>query len=313
MKSRFAAAVAVMLMLSTALIVLTANEAEAADTEIYQVAGYVVDDQAVGNTALAGVYVTVVDSLGPHYATTDAKGYFAIAVSGTAKLTITLSYSGYTVRSCPCGTTQSDGTILLDLSGITPTAVTVEGVTTYTYTFTSAAGGLQPIIMSSTVGVVVVTVTDRNSTSTSNGISEAEVTLVSATDSAIRYSGITDGSGRYTFSDVRTGYYYLSASSNGYESSSVMTVSVANGYTYLSTTMAQKPTDIYLGLSLGHLLMLIGVLLGVLLIMISWIMYRRGPSHVDTSDLDRSQHEIQKEEEPPEEEEQQFRPGSGSS
>ncbi|MDD2626034.1 MAG: carboxypeptidase regulatory-like domain-containing protein [Candidatus Methanomethylophilus sp.] len=319
MSSRTAAVFAVMLVLFTAVGILATDESAAdnSDTDdpatetVYAVAGYVVEDQAAGNVPMAGVGVIVNDGVNSLSAVTDSDGYFTVTVASTDKVTISFTYTGYTVRSCPHGTLNTaTGTISLDLTGITPILTTADDVTTYTYLFTSEADGLQPVIMSGTDGIVVVTVTEESDNHVKT-VSGASVSLVSATDGAVRYSGTTDSDGKFTFSGVQTGYYYLTSTCNGFYDSSSQTVTVATGSTYFSVSLTEIPVENYLGMSLGHLLMVIGIILGVVLILIVGSLCRRPErtaADMDTSDLELGE----KESEEDETEEEGLRPGSGA-
>jgi len=285
MKSRLYAILLLAIMLGTAFGagLTAAPTADAATTSAYEIAGYVVETDATGNAPMANVGVTITDASKTTYSgATNTAGYFCITVGSLTGLTIEFTHIGYTVRSCPAAITQTANGLSLSVAGITPTTRTEEGVTIYTYMITSdSTSDLSCVVMSSTVGVVVVTVTNG-----AKVLADAQVTLTSATDSGLRYTGTSDSSGRLVFSDVQTGYYYLSATSNGFYDSSTTTVTVEDGYSYFSVDMQQKTVDTYFGMTLSHILMIVGIIFGLIMAIVAWLLYRRGQVALDSSDLE---------------------------
>lgn len=282
MRRQLSAVLLLAVLLSTAFgaSLAAVPAAGAATTSGYEIAGYVVETDATGNAPMSGVGVVITDAAKNTYSgSTDATGYFCITVGSLTGLTVEFVHSGYTVRSCPTAITQTANGLALSVTGITPTARTEEGATIYTYLITSgSASGLSCVVMSSTVGVVVVTVTNGTKV-----LADAQVTLTSATDSGLRYIGTSDGSGRLVFNDVKTGYYYMSATSTGFYDSMTSTVTVEDGYSYFSVDLQQKAVDTYFGMTLSHILMIVGVIFGLVMALVAWLLFRRGRVELDSS------------------------------
>jgi hypothetical protein len=237
------------------------------DQTTYYIEGYVVSTEPEGNIPLAGVVVTVIynNITGTIYSdTTDSNGEFIVEVPYNTDLQIMFTLSGYTLRSCPNITEGTSGYYILDLTNITP----VDNV----YSITSDADGLQPAIMSQSSATVKGTI------SYSGGyVQGATITMVS-TDGSIEYETKTNSKGVFTFEECESGTYKITITCGGFETYGPELITLSEGITEYNATLVSKENQQFFGMDLIHLMMFFGVLFGILISLIVFILvhHRKG-------------------------------------
>lgn len=231
----------------------------------YHIKGYVVECMATGNVPLSGVEVSITEqSAVVSIDKTDETGEFDVIVGSNSDLRIKFSAEGYTLRFCMGVTNVGTEDMLLDLENADYDA------STGTYTITSGPEGLQCAVMMATEGTVVGTVIYSE-----GSVEGATVTLTSKNDPGIKHSGTTDSHGRYSIK-CSTGDYTLKVECKGFESSEPIDVSVSSGTTPVPQTSLKKAElSEYMGLDVAHVLMIVGVILGIMLALLAWHLSRR--------------------------------------
>jgi len=264
------AAVSLMLMISF-ISVLESEDATSAATTNYSIQGYVAD---VYWAPLDGVTVSIMDGQGKlHSSDTDANGFFSVSVPYNVGLSISFSTFGYTIVSCPNTlppTTDGSDYRPLDLSKAAYVA------STGTYTITGSIASEQGAIMNITLGTL-----EGNVTSNSNSVKNCTVTLTPTTDAAAAVldnntlTATTNDQGYYEIKGP-VGNYTLTASSQGFNASDPVPVTISGRPLTVNITMKEYNTPTkYFGMDTAHLLMLIGVIVGIILAVVAWFLSRR--------------------------------------
>lgn len=228
----------------------------------YYIKGYVVSTEPEGNIPLAGVQVDVIyNNTTTVTDTTDSNGEFSIPIQYNTDLQIKFTLSGYTLRSCPNITEGTSGYYILDLTNVTP----VSNV----YNITSTADGLQPAIMSQSSATVKGTI------SYSGGyVQGATITMVS-TDGSIEYETKTNSKGVFTFEECESGTYKITITCGGFETYGPELITLSEGITEYNATLVSKENQQFFGMDLIHLMMFFGVLFGILISLIVFILVHR--------------------------------------
>ncbi|UAL07729.1 MAG: carboxypeptidase-like regulatory domain-containing protein [Candidatus Methanogranum gryphiswaldense] len=262
--------VLVAFVLAISIMVLPTFTAEYSDSATeYYIEGYIVTTQPEGNVALEGVEVTILYNNTSYSDTTDETGKFSISVPSITGLQIEFTLEGYTIRSCPNITAQEGSDYyVLDLSNVTPTG--------NVYQITSDADGLLPAIMYPTSANVTGTI------SYSDGyVNGATVTLVS-TDTSERYEAETNSKGIFLI-ECPTGEYTLTVNCGGFETSK-QTIEVKEGTMSVNITLTIKENQTILGLDLMHFIMVIGVIFGIFISCILFILGHRKKNKITIVD-----------------------------
>ncbi len=275
MHSRLAAILLAALMFVSAAVVFSDSDSSDADDPTYTVEGYI----SLNGSALASKTVVISTStaiLGQ--GTTDASGAYSIEIttSDVNSLFIRVVYEGtagdtdevdYIITNAPDGIepqaiTGDDRTIwAMDLTGFAFDS----GTNTYTVS-ESLSHAIVVTGGKASVGFHVVGKDDKD-------LYAAKINLYDGTK--IVASGTTDYYGICEFSStISYDTYRLVIKCNGYEDhESTLVVNEAQIYPEISLTEKTAPT--FLGMTTYHLLMMIGVTLGLALVVISYILVAR--------------------------------------
>ncbi|MDR1954513.1 MAG: carboxypeptidase-like regulatory domain-containing protein [Candidatus Methanoplasma sp.] len=244
-------------------------------TANYYIEGYVAEGGGTGKIPMKDVTVTITDNLSLTYQnTTDANGFFSIGIGTNTNLMISFKIYGYTIITCPNTSVQS-GTdnLILDLSTARYNSAT------HTYTITSSVDDMQCAIMAASDGIV------RGVVSFDGGpIRNAAVSLI-PTDRAWTLTTHADSRGYYEIT-CPTGTYIVTASSRGFDKSEGISVNVTSSPSTVNVTMEKSELKKYLGLDAAHILMLIGVIVGIMLAAAAWFLSKRmnGPHPLERVD-----------------------------
>jgi len=254
--------VALSMLLLVTLLPIASN---AADTSAnYYVEGYVAD---TGRMPMEGVTVTITDGQDPApNSITDPNGFFSVGVSSIANLTISFTIYGYSVITCPnTSIQQGSDPLLLNLSKAAYNAAT------HTYTITGSVADMQCAIMGASRGVV-----EGYVSSGSDPVKSATVTLspVDRVPGSSSFSANTDSGGYYEVT-CPTGTYTLTVSGQGFDQSDPVTVKVTGNPSTVNVTIVKSELKKYLGLDAAHILMLVGVIVGILMALAAWFLSRR--------------------------------------
>ncbi len=264
---------AAMMFVSTAVVFSDSNSSDAVDPT-YTFVGYVSNEAGAALVSKTVVIDNATTILGQ--GTTDSTGKFSIEVttSDTSNLRIRIVYEGtagqagevnYKIVNAPEGiewmsTPGDDHTVLsLDLSKFTPVGDT--------YTLSSSIGhAIQVANATSTVTIHVVGKDGKE-------LNGAKISLYD--DKKIVASGISDYNGHCELSStINYDTYRLVIKCNGYKDyESSLVVNESQIYPEITLTEKQAPT--FLGMTTYHILMLFGVILGLALVVISYILVAR--------------------------------------
>jgi len=249
--------------------------ADGAAAPSYDITGYAADTK--GDPITDVELEIIVTAGGTNYKAEydSVNGFFKANVGTNTGLSIKFNAHGYTAITCPSGTKQLDGSFSLNLSKAT------YSVSTRTYSITGSIFDGQYVIMRASTGEV-----SGHVSYVSGGVKNATVTLTPTTEGAT-YTATTDNDGNYRLPACATGSYYLTVSRQGFIPFEMADVSVKEGQNVLSTvTMEQSERGGHLGLDTAHLLMLIGVIVGVLIVSAAWLLSKRmnGPNRVEIFD-----------------------------
>jgi len=245
---------------------LASDGADDSSASNYYVQGYVAD---IARMPMEGVTVSVLDGTGPVFQSeTDASGYFIVGVASNASLMISFTVFGYTTVTCPYTTSQPGSDYLsLNLSKVPYAA------STHTYSIADSIADMQCAIMAASDGIVRGQVTFN-----SNPIKDATVTLTPSVDAPFsgggNYTAQTDSRGHYEIT-CPTGTYNLTVSRQGFNQSDVIPVKVTGSPSTANVTMVKSELRKHLGLDNAHILMLVGVVVGIMLAMAAWFFSRR--------------------------------------
>jgi hypothetical protein len=247
-------------------------------TSNYYVTGYVADSD---RNPMEGVTVSISnpDGQGPPFTgNTDTDGFFNIVIPSDKTLvsytglTISFNVYGYTAINCPNTTLPNKDSdyFILNLSKATYSNVTK------TYTLTGSVTDMNCVIMKATTGTVIGQVQVLGE---SRQIKNATVMLTTVadegTDKAI-YSSNTDEHGYYSII-CPTGTYVVTSTCQGFIETNAGTVTVTDSDNPSTKNIAMEKSELtmHFGLDTAHLLMLIGVIVGILVAIAAWFLSRR--------------------------------------
>jgi len=246
------------------ILVMLPAPSDADTTANYYIEGYVAD---TSKKPMEGVTVSVADGQDPAPSCdTDAEGFFSVGVAVNTGLTISFTVYGYSVITCPNTSIQpGTGSLVLNLSKAAYNA------TTHTYTITGSVADMQCVIMATSNGTVNGQVTFG-----ANPVRSATVTLspIEPVPGGRDYSAGTKDNGDYEIT-CPTGTYTLTVSSQGFDQSDPIEVKVTDSPSTVNVTMVKSELKKYLGLDVAHLLMLVGVIVGMLFAVAAWFLSRR--------------------------------------
>ncbi|AGI48518.1 hypothetical protein TALC_01552 [Thermoplasmatales archaeon BRNA1] len=254
---------------------------------------YVMDSET-GLPVPSGTVVSIEDShKNTLSSSTDAKGFVSVGIgSQKGSFTMTVDLNGYTaVPGIDFMTVKSDGSITFALKGTikyqenvasttyeilpgTP-ALNADGSKTYTY----ALAENKPLKMSSSSGTLTIKATMSNGTT---GIVDANVTVINAI-TGVEVTENTNSNGIVVFS-LPSGKYYFVIDVGGfehYDSREDKTlendgyIDVRMGSQTATPIMTEKTSATFFGMNMGHTLMLIGVVIGLILALLSYMLYTR--------------------------------------
>jgi len=261
---RYKVLLAAIILVFSILIIPTLDDGSTYGDEgqtTYYIEGYVVSTEPEGNIPLAGVEVSLIyNNITSTIVTdtTDSNGKFSIPIQYNTDLQIKFTLSGYTLRSCPNITEGTSEYYILDLTNVTP----IDNA----YTITSTATGFQPAIMSQSSATVKGTV------SYSGGyVQGATITMVS-TDGSNSYETKTNSKGIFTFEECESGTYKITITCGGFETYGPELITLSEGITEYNATLVSKENQQFFGMDLIHLMMFFGVLFGILISLIVFIL-----------------------------------------
>lgn len=264
---RYKVLLAAIILVFSILIIPTLDDGSTYGDEgqtTYYIEGYIVSTEPEGNIPLAGVEVSLIyNNITSTIVTdtTDSNGKFSIPIQYNTDLQIKFTLSGYTLRSCPNITEGTSEYYILDLTNVTP----IDNA----YTITSTADGLQPAIMSQSSATVKGTI------SYSGGyVQGATITMVS-TDRSIEYETKTNSKGVFTFEECESGTYKITITCGGFETYGPELITLSEGITEYNATLVSKENQQFFGMDLIHLMMFFGVLFGILISLIVFILVHR--------------------------------------
>ena len=233
----------------------------------YYIEGYVAD---TGRIPIEGVTVSVMDNQGlVSKSETDADGFFSVGVPSNNGLMISFSIYGYSIISCP-NTPINKGS---DYHALNLSKASYNNQTR-TYTITGSVSEMLCAIMGTyngTIGGYVLF-----------GTSPIKNATVALSPSAISPAV---GGGSYTVQTNNKGYYEINCpigtytmtvSSQGFNKSGAVIVDVKDTpQTVPAVLMEKSNLKKYLGLDAAHLLMLVGVIVGIVMAVAAWFLSRR--------------------------------------
>ncbi len=260
---------AAMMFISAAVVFSSSDDSDAEDPETITIEGYVASENG---TALASKDVFIEDPLSStKKGTTDSNGKFSITMdkpTDVSNLRIYIVYEGnynYKIISAPqgielLGMPEDDHTKLsLDL-----TKFPLSGST-----YTLADNLLHAIQVANATSAITVHVVGKNS----KELYGAKISLYDG--QKLMASGTTDYDGICELtSSIIYDTYRLVIKCNGYDDyDSELVVNYPEVLPEITLTEKQAPT--FLGLTTYHVLMLFGVILGLALVVISYILVAR--------------------------------------
>lgn len=260
----------------------------------YFLAGYVVEDDYSDTSRMWEVDVTV-SAGGKEYKTqTDMDGYFEVGLSAVSGITINFERREYEVRhaNSPYGALSpvkdSEGhTYAVDVGKIPVVTKTDSRGVKHAYRFVTddlttgiPVDSAYLVVMHMTVARVVVNVSYDN-----DAVSGAHVILRSVSGESTQ-TGTTDSDGVCVITSVPLGQYYLRIECDGFKTLSSITLDV-KGPLEESYQMEKRPVEKIFGMTVGHMLMVIAVAVGLVAAFIGHYFYRNlQRTKIDESDLD---------------------------
>ena len=254
-------------------IPMSMTDASISATTNYYVEGYVVEANSSDNIPLEGVIVTIMYPDGKLSSDeSDSNGFFSVSVTTTIGLTISFTAYGLRMIACPHTTPIEDSdnyTLDLTIGNYNTETYHDYNSSTHTYTITGTADSTKAAFLIATIASLNGKVTYNDE----QAVSGAKVKIVS-TSTNKPYEGTTDESGQFKIK-CPTGWYAVTVYCNGFDDSSTVTVNVTNDSTSILIPMYKSAVSQYFGFDLAHLLMLIGVCLGLILATTAWLISRR--------------------------------------
>ncbi len=256
------------LLSSTVVIFADSDSSDA--TSVTTITGYV-GMAGSPNTPAKGIEINLnntAESLEPIKAIVDDEGKFTFTLTSeyTSLDTFNIYFTDidYIAQSMPERISAISGTNHLRLD--------LEGVTGTTYQLGSDLYHGIVLILGHEDVEFTVKGTDRF-------LRNAMITLEDK-DSSQEFSGETQSDGKYTFTNLPYGIYRIKVSCNGYQSVTEDNVTF-NGQTTHSVTMVEKEIPTFYGMTTYHALMMLGVAVGLILVLISYIMVRRNSKGIE--------------------------------
>jgi len=278
MKNRLLLAL-IALALLVPLVALAAPLSDGAGEPVtspnYRYEGYVVD---TAKKPMGGVTVTIAENrLGGIFekGVTNEDGLFSIVLASSMNLKITFEIRGYRIISCPNTVLQPDGTLTLNLSTAQYNSAA------RIYTLTTDKDGMQPAIMSATFGTISGIVSYEK-----GAIKDMIVSIkVPGADNNYREARTND-SGFYEIKDCPIGSYLITAGGQGFNQSEYEEVNITSSGLTKNITLIKSDLPKYLGSDLAHILMLVGVIVGMFLAAAAWFLSKRmnEPHHIEVFD-----------------------------
>ena len=231
-----------------------------------------------GNVPIANTAVTVTNSVIGSSAsgTTDSAGKFTVALSSIYNLSLSFDIEGYyPTPGLFFMQFTSTGTVDFSLTGGSNTDL---GIPSYSIPYEDSADHVReyslvsayPIVLSRSTGTVTSYVYDSEGVA----LQRAEISLTSLTNSSLTYSGETDGNGKFTIENVVTGEYRMTVKVPGYKEYKYSEVGIVKGTnTLANTVMTSQSEQTFFGMSPSHFMMLLGVGIGIILMLTSYLIY----------------------------------------
>ena len=286
MKSGIAVAFALAVFFSAMAVPFVLNDSSDAATEDITLKGIVVESGESGPIAVKDVKVTFKqeaatpgDPAITGEGLTSATGEFSVDMDGVdpaRAIECTFYKEGYSAFYYPTSISENETTKKLELtltdSSVTHTTVDAREV----YTLVKTNDLSHAIVVSDTRVPAAFTISGAND----KGLFNAQITLTSSTST---YKGITNYEGVCTISKVLVGDYTIRIVCDGYEMYTG-TVNISKTAGQIPVTLIQKEMPTYLGMTLYHILMLFGVVIGVILVIVAYVLCTRTWKGVDSSE-----------------------------
>jgi hypothetical protein len=286
MKNRLLLAVIVLALL-VPVIAIAMPASDGADTIAapnFGIKGWVADTT---EKPKSGVTVTIyyrgtyVDSR-----VTEGDGSFLLTTSYNTNLTISFEEFGNKLISCP-NTTVQPGTdvLILNLSS------SLYNSADRTYTITSLPDGKQCAIMSVSNGKISGIISYEKENGDKVPVRKVDVSITKIGEEGTYKTVQTNEKGYYMI-DCPVGGYTLTAGGEGFEKIDPIEINVATGEQTIHMTIVKSDLPKHLGMDIAHLLMLLGVMVGIILAVVAWFLSRRmnDPDHIEIFD-DRAEEE----------------------
>lgn len=243
--------------------------------------GYLYEAPSSGVRALEGVKVTLSSGESTF---TDSHGLFSIGVEETDGLKISFDMQGYTIIQVP-NTLEYDHDSTYSVNLPEPVG-TPDGPKYYWLTddLSKHSGSItdaQKVLMNAATTTFSVNVLKADG----SAISGAQVILLSTTDvNKIAYKGFTNSDGVCVFKDATVGTYYLKVKCSGFENFGPITLD--NLHEDETVAMKSVSAKKIMGLTIVHILMLVGAGVGMLLTVAAYLLYRKAENHPDRMGLE---------------------------
>lgn len=283
MKSGIAVAFALAVFFSAMAVPFVLNDSSDAATEDITLKGIVVESGESGPIAVKDVKVTFKqeaatpgDPAITGEGLTSATGEFSVDMDGVdpaRAIECTFYKEGYSAFYYPTSISENETTKKLEFD-FSCTHSTVDSREVYTIVATNDLS--HAIVVSDTRVPAAFTISGAND----KGLFNAQITLTSSTST---YKGITNYEGVCTISKVLVGDYTIRIACDGYEMYTG-TVNISKTTGQIPVTLVQKEMPTYLGMTLYHILMLFGVVIGVVLVIVAYVLCTRTWKGVDSSE-----------------------------
>ena len=237
---------------------------------------YLMIEDSSGNLPLSRMAITLSNSISGYSETvmtgTDGSFTFHPSTLYNLRLSANASEQGYSfLGGLYFATAVSDDVIVFNLKGSNPDL----GIPSYEIKSELKDGVKQysltedyPFLVGYSTGLIRITVTD-NGGNTLQGVS----VRLNSDDSSQKYIEDTDENGVAEFSNVRIGKYEVNVKVGGFEEYTSQ-VDISKG-TNPSQTMelSSKKEQDFFGMNFSHFMMILGVAIGLILVLISFLMY----------------------------------------
>ena len=237
---------------------------------------YLMIEDSSGNTPLSRIAIPLSNSISGYSETvmtgTDGSFTFHPSTLYNLRLSANASEQGYSfLGGLYFATAVSDDVIVFNLKGSNPDL----GIPSYEIKSELKDGVKQysltedyPFLVGYSTGLIRITVTD-NGGNTLQGVS----VRLNSDDSSQKYIEDTDENGVAEFSNVRIGKYEVNVKVGGFEEYTSQ-VDISKG-TNPSQTMelSSKKEQDFFGMNFSHFMMILGVAIGLILVLISFLMY----------------------------------------